>query len=64
MTWTMPDGEREAIAEIRYHEHFCSVCFSRNGRTNGQAKGWYRCGLKPCTKLPDWKCPKHREAQP
>lgn len=40
------------------HEHFCSSCFPHR-KTNGKARGWWRCFDDPCTKglaVPCRKC--------
>ena len=43
------------------HEHFCRVCYPHL-KTNGTARGWYRCTRTKCTKPMTAPCPKHEKA--
>lgn len=44
----------------RAHEHFCSMCYPQ--KTNGQARGWWRCTAKPCIRPEKSICRKHERA--
>lgn len=44
--------------EPQAHEHFCSSCFPK--RTNGKARGWWRCLKVQCTKPLSSPCKKHQ----
>lgn len=49
------DMKRKRQPPLRAHEHFCSRCYPFK-RTNGSARGWWRCTAKLCTKPMKAEC--------